>query len=266
MSVYGSTPLHVHFPFKGLRHLLQVREDLGRSAVSGVNIEPGQVSQCVFYSFVAQDLLHFSKGTALSHVLAGVILEDKDLASLVLVLYPCTWTAVCRGEESTPSPESDGCVLWWYAVWRRRLASAGGSGAPGRFWLDAESVCPRAVWVIIWRRIQWVYLTPHPLVSPQCWCCASENGPPGQAPWYEAEHSAFSFKRYHADFKVASSLLLVSHTCLQFGLRCCKWLKLGLKGIETLIYAAQNWLWLCTAPYTYRKFYLEACLTWWENR
>lgn len=38
----------------------------------------------MFYSFIAQSLLHFSEGAALSHDLAGVIREDEDLASLVL--------------------------------------------------------------------------------------------------------------------------------------------------------------------------------------
>ncbi|CAL8403868.1 unnamed protein product [Boreogadus saida] len=75
-------PFWYIIPFQGLHRLLRVREDLWRSAVSGVNIEPGRVSQCAFHSLVAQGLLHFSEGTALSHDV-GVIREDKDLASLV---------------------------------------------------------------------------------------------------------------------------------------------------------------------------------------
>ena len=77
-------PFSYIIPFQGFCRLFRVHEDLGRSAIPGVNIKLGRVSQSVFFSIVAQSLLHFSEGAALSHDLAGVIREDKDLVCLVL--------------------------------------------------------------------------------------------------------------------------------------------------------------------------------------
>ena len=182
MSVKDLIPFSYIIPFQGLRHLLRVCEDLGRCAVSGLNIEPGRVSQRVSYSFVARGLLHFSEGTVLSHDLAGVIREDKDLASLVL--------------HGLLSAEAKNQLLLLKVMDVSQDGTR--SGAGGRLWLEG------AVRPVDFDWMRKVFLTEQfgdssgdkfsgstfllTLLYPHNFDVVPlESGPPGQAPWYEAD-------------------------------------------------------------------------------